>query len=191
MHLAGPRRFLESGSPGFLLRIKDELVFSTPSFLTSSRVVLTSALFTILVEGGQGFPLFALACLTDVLDGALARWLHAESKLGGVLDAYADFFLVFSTSTFLVWNGLAPFWFLCLITAAFIRFVFLKEASRSDPLGKHIGTVLFVALGVVLQFPVLFVATWAIAIASCYVVASMILCLALSRARCIIGVDGN
>ena len=164
-----------------MTNIKHELIFSMPSFLTSTRVVLTSVLFTTLVEGGWGFPVFALACLTDVLDGSLARWLNAESKFGGLLDASADFYLVLSTSIYLVWNGLVPFWFLCLIVAAFVRFVFFNGASRFDPLGKHIGTVLFVALGTVLVYHTPFVASWAIAVASCYVLTSMILYFTMSR----------
>lgn len=172
---------MDEVSLGFPFKVRDQLLFSIPSYLTSTRVVLTSILFTILIEGGRGFPVFALACLTDALDGALARRLHAESKLGGLLDASADFYLVFSTSVFLVWSGLVSGWFLCLVIAAFIKFVFIIRTSRSDPLGKHIGTVLFVALGVVLVSPVMFVASWAISIASCYVVASMLLCFVMPR----------
>ena len=179
--MGDPQKNVDGASLGFPIKIRDELLFSVPLYLTCTRVVLTSVLITTLMEGGQGFPVFALACLTDALDGALARRLHAESKLGGLLDASADFFLIFSTSMFLVWNGLASFWFLCLMAISFIKFVFFKEASRPDPLGKHIGTVLFVALGVVLVYPVVFVAYWAISVASCYVVASMMLCFVMPR----------
>jgi phosphatidylglycerophosphate synthase len=175
MYLASPRRIVDMESSGFFERTIDELVFSTPALLTSVRVVLASVLFTILVEGGRGFPFFALACLTDVFDGALARWLNAESKFGGLLDASADFLLVFSTSAFLVWKGIVSIWFLSLMVVAFARYVFGKDALGPDPLGKHIGTVIFVALGTVLVFPVLFVASWATVVASCYIVVSMML----------------
>ena len=137
--------------------------------------MLASVLFTTLVEGGWGFPVFAFACLTDVFDGALARWLNAESKFGGIIDASADFLLVFSTSVFLVWIGCMSIWFLSLMVVAFARYVFGKDTSGRDPLGKHIGTVIFVALGTVLIFPVLFVASWATIIASFYNVASLVL----------------
>jgi phosphatidylserine synthase len=175
MELAGSNRSVSGEPIGFLAEFKEGLVFSAPSLLTSTRIVITSVLFTTLVEGGWGFPVFALACLTDVFDGALARWLNTESKFGGLFDASADFLLVFSTSVFLIWNGIVSIWFLFLMVVTFARYIFGKDASGCEPLGKHIGTVIFVALGTVLVFPVLFVASWATFIASCYIVASMML----------------
>ncbi len=148
-----------------------------PSVVTSSRIVITAFLVTSLLEGGWGFPFFAFACITDLVDGALARRLHAESGFGGVLDASADFLLVLSTSTFLVWSGLVQIWFLPLLVVAFIKFIVSRVVSISDPLGKHIGTVLFFSLGTVLLFPNGFVATWATSIASCYILASIALSL--------------
>jgi phosphatidylglycerophosphate synthase len=160
--------------------ISGELIASLPTWLTSTRVILTSIMLTTLVEGGQGFPIYVVACLTDVLDGALARWLHVESKLGGWLDAASDFLLVFSTSVFLFWAGLAPFWFLCLLIVSFMKYVF-RDASRPDPLGKHIGTIIFLALGVILLFPVNYIAIWSTNVASFYIVTSMILSHILPR----------
>lgn len=117
--------------------------------------------------------MFSLACLTDVFDGWVARRLHAETRLGALLDASVDFVLVFAASSFLVWRQLASPWFLGLIVLAFLRFVLAGPGRGGDPLGKHIGTVLFVSLGVVLAAPAPFVSAWSTAIASCYVVASM------------------
>ncbi len=173
--MAGSSRSVNGEPIGLLAEVCVGLAFGAPSFLTSARVVMTSVLFTTLVEGGWGFPVFALACLTDIFDGALARWLNAESKFGGLFDASADFLLVFSTSVFFVWKGIVSIWFVVLIVAAFAGYVFGKDAPGHDPLGKHIGTVIFVALGTVLVFPVLFVASLATFVSSCYIVASMIL----------------
>ena len=146
-----------------------------PSLVSSVRVVITALLLASLLEGGWGFPLFVLACVTDLVDGALARRLNAVTETGGVLDACADFLLVLSTSVYLAWSGLVGMWFPVLIVAAFGKFVVGRAAHLPDPLGKHIGTVLFVALLTVLYFPSAFVAAWATSLASFYVLASMAL----------------
>ncbi|MFN7974985.1 MAG: CDP-alcohol phosphatidyltransferase family protein [Acidobacteriota bacterium] len=49
---------------------------------------------------GVAFWVFSVAGLTDLLDGALARWLHQRSRLGEYLDPAADKFLL--VSAFLV-----------------------------------------------------------------------------------------
>jgi len=43
---------------------------------------------------GPGFVIFVIGCLTDFLDGFLARRYNAVSKLGGVLDHTGDKFIV-------------------------------------------------------------------------------------------------
>lgn len=145
------------------------LALIIPNLLTSIRAIATSILFITLVEGGGGFPIYALACLTDVLDGFLARRLRVESEVGGMLDASVDFVLISSTSLYLVLDGLVSAWFLLLIVFAFTKFLVFRGKPVCDPFGKHIGTVLFVSLGTVLLFRAPFVANWAISIASCYV----------------------
>ncbi len=145
------------------------LALIIPNLLTSIRAISTSILFITLVEGGWGFPIYALACLTDVLDGFFARRLRIESEFGGMLDASVDFVLIFSTSLYLVLDGLVSAWFLFLILFAFTKFLLFRGKPVYDPFGKHIGTVLFVSLGTVLFFRAPLVANWAISIASCYV----------------------
>jgi phosphatidylglycerophosphate synthase len=142
-----------------------------PSTLTLMRAIATSILFVTLLEGRSGFPIFAVACLTDVFDGVLARRLHVESEAGGVFDASVDFVLVSSTTLYLVYAELASVWFLALILFAFFKYLLFR--GLSDPLGKHVGTILFVSLGTILMFPVQFVANWACFFASCYILAAM------------------
>ena len=51
--------------------------------------------------------LFAYACLTDFLDGALARILKAQTNFGRMLDPIADKLLVASVIMILVYDGRA------------------------------------------------------------------------------------
>ena len=72
-----------------------------PNILTASRIaaipVLTALFF---VEGDTArwtaLAVFALAALTDYLDGYLARARHWQSKLGQFLDPVADKLLIAS-----------------------------------------------------------------------------------------------
>ena len=60
----------------------------------------------------------------------------------------------------LTWEGLLSPLFVYLIVFAFAQFVAAKPRVGSDPLGKHIGTILFVALLVALAMSVGWVALW-------------------------------
>lgn len=78
-----------------------------PNFLTGARVVLTMALLFPAVTGAVLAALYLAAGLTDMLDGWLARRLHAESTFGARLDSAADFFFV-AAALFRLWPVAAP-----------------------------------------------------------------------------------
>lgn len=66
-----------------------------PDFLTLSRIVTTPviailALTPILSLQYIALALFFLACITDMLDGYIARKFNLTSRLGGLFDSYAD-----------------------------------------------------------------------------------------------------
>jgi hypothetical protein len=132
-------------------------------------------LFIQLQSGSLGVPIYIYACATDLLDGIIARRLHAESVLGSMLDAFADFGLVAGVSAYLISVGLLSPWFLALILLAFAQFVAAKPMPDSDPLGRHIGTVLFISLGLSLMYSTSWFVWWSTLMASGYVVASLAL----------------
>ncbi len=146
-----------------------------PSILTSTRFMATPLLLIQLQSGSLGVPIYIYACATDLLDGIIARRLHAESILGSMLDAFADFGLVAGVSAYLISVGLISPWFLALILLAFTQFVAAKPVPGSDPLGRHIGTVLFISLGLSLMYPTTWFVWWSTLVASGYVVASLAL----------------
>ena len=62
--------------------------------LTICRIVLCVALLTTEAFSPAFFLVYALAGLTDMLDGYVARRTNSESALGARLDSIADLFLV-------------------------------------------------------------------------------------------------
>jgi CDP-diacylglycerol--glycerol-3-phosphate 3-phosphatidyltransferase len=86
--------------------------FSLPNLLTYARFGLAVVLFVLIgVESWLGcLVVFALAALTDLLDGHLARRLNLASALGRNLDPLADKVLVCGAFIFLLPRGIEGHW---------------------------------------------------------------------------------
>jgi phosphatidylglycerophosphate synthase len=103
-----------------------------PNILTALRFILTIQFICALlgrfnhvstaIPAGP-YILFALICLTDLLDGAAARGLHAQTAFGAALDVAAD--LLFMISSFVLFNisGVLPVWFTVFVAADFLVFL--------------------------------------------------------------------
>jgi len=79
-----------------------------PNILTVSRIVFIPLILLAYFVGSKyghitSATLFALACITDFLDGYLARTFSVQSKLGIFLDPIADKLLVGSVIVMLVY----------------------------------------------------------------------------------------
>jgi phosphatidylglycerophosphate synthase len=96
--------------------------------------------------------LFAALVLSDALDGRVARRLGAATRWGGRLDVIADIFSVFLLLSGLAAMGECPWWTPLPPVATTVGFVAIPVGERLgfDPIGKHFGAVLFVAIGIVL-----------------------------------------
>ena len=150
-----------------------EFALLAPSLFTGARFIASIMLLSVLLTGDWGFQLYLFACTTDILDGFFARRLGSETRIGSMLDASADFSLVTAASCFLIMDGLVSLWFLVLIMVAFAQFVIVRPTPDSDPLGKNIGTVLFVSLGVAIAYPNSWVVSWSTLVASVYIITSL------------------
>ena len=75
-----------------------------PDFITLSRLVLTPVLWALALAGERPElgVLVAVAGLTDILDGFLARRLGRTSRWGSQLDSVADMVLIASITIWLV-----------------------------------------------------------------------------------------
>ncbi|HTE53932.1 MAG TPA: CDP-alcohol phosphatidyltransferase family protein [Kofleriaceae bacterium] len=117
-----------------------------PNLATAARVVLIAAAAIAWNAGGRpvALALGVVAGLTDYLDGALARRLGLTSRLGAMLDQFADAFLVLVGLTLAVTTspGLSPL-VLVLVMARelWVQGLRREAAARglelpSRPLGK-------------------------------------------------------
>ena len=59
--------------------------------------------------------LFAVAGLSDALDGFLAKQFRWESRLGSILDPLADKLLLMSSYLALAWIEFIPFWLVAVV----------------------------------------------------------------------------
>lgn len=91
------------------------------TFITLVRIILTPVIVVAMSLGywSVAFLMFGVAAWSDVVDGALARWLNEQTFLGACLDALADKLLtlsIFFTLAF-VQSPLfsLPCWFVWLV----------------------------------------------------------------------------
>lgn len=99
--------------------------------------------------------LLAFSGSTDFFDGYLARKLGAPSKFGAYYDATTDFTLILGIFTFFAVKGFYPFWLPILITVSFVQFIVTSRYAKKiyDPIGKYIGSALFIGIVLTLVFP--------------------------------------
>lgn len=71
-------------------------IFNLPNQITIARLVLSIGVFVLIPFGFYSLALagFALAAGTDWLDGYIARKYNLVTKLGRILDPFADKFLI-------------------------------------------------------------------------------------------------
>lgn len=87
-----------------------------PNILTYGRIVAVAVLAGVLFFGQSdnarwiAFAIFVAACITDWLDGYLARIWSQQSNLGRMLDPIADKLLVGVTLLMLVYIGTIQGW---------------------------------------------------------------------------------
>ncbi len=66
---------------------------------------------------GWAMLLFAIAGISDALDGYLAKRFSWQSRLGSILDPLADKLLLISSFIALTWLGLIPVWLTSVVIA--------------------------------------------------------------------------
>jgi cardiolipin synthase (CMP-forming) len=90
---------------------------TTASLITISRLLLAPivAYFIMSMQWQKAAIFFFMAALTDVLDGAVARYFNQQTFLGEWLDALADKVLILSTFYALFIVDLVPSWFACIV----------------------------------------------------------------------------
>jgi cardiolipin synthase len=88
-----------------------------PNILTILRLLGTPLILWVIAKDEliAAFWIFFAICITDWLDGYLARRWQATSKLGQILDPLADKFLLLSVYLTLALFNLIPMWLTVLV----------------------------------------------------------------------------
>ena len=135
-----------------------------PNQLTLLRIALSFLLIIFLLT--PGFPakliacfVFAIASLTDLWDGQLARKRGLVSDFGVLMDPIADKILVLSAFVAFVQLGLVPAWMVVLVASREFLVTGLRlfalgkgHVLPAEAAGKHKTASQMVAISLVLIF---------------------------------------
>lgn len=91
--------------------------WTIPNVLTVARILLTPVIVTAFINQRVGLALatFAVAGVTDALDGALAKLLGQRTELGAMLDPLADKILIVASFLCLGILEWAPAWLVVIV----------------------------------------------------------------------------
>ncbi len=92
---------------------------TVPNFITTIRIILTPIFIVYLINDQHLYALiiFALCCVSDGLDGFVARVFNQKSSLGAYLDPIADKLLLLATFITLGIRGSLPPWLTVTVIA--------------------------------------------------------------------------
>jgi CDP-diacylglycerol--glycerol-3-phosphate 3-phosphatidyltransferase len=119
-----------------------------PNTLTLGRIFLVPLLVVVLLTGSGGKELlgaaiFAVASLTDLLDGYLARRRKQVTEIGQWMDPLADKLLITAALVSLVQMDLAPAWMVAVILGREFAVTMLRtivhqrgQTLPASPIGK-------------------------------------------------------
>jgi cardiolipin synthase len=135
--------------------------------VTFLRMLLIPAFVILVIYGYLGWALlvFALAGLTDALDGLIARWSGQNTSLGAWLDPMADKLLLLSAFVVLSVPGLGlenrlPVWLTVLVisrdvvivlTVAIVNLALGPRTFRPSVFGK-VATATYILTAIVAMF---------------------------------------
>lgn len=104
-----------------------------PNILTLTRIILTISFLLLLhdlhlyVNNTVYFTLavivFVLICLTDFIDGKIARKINTVTTIGGLLDVAEDLIFILSSTFMLSLHNFIPMWYMVLVLVKFLEFV--------------------------------------------------------------------
>ena len=90
-----------------------------PNYITLFRIVLIPFFVYLMIYGYERAALliFVVACVTDALDGMIARLTNNITELGAFLDPMADKLLILSAFVTLVLMGMLPVWLVIVVVS--------------------------------------------------------------------------
>lgn len=103
----------------------DIVIFTIPNVITIARLIAIPFVVWAMLHDAwmSAFVLFALAGVSDGVDGYIARHFGQRSQLGTYLDPLADKALTIAVFSAFAADGVVPGWLLALIVARDIAIV--------------------------------------------------------------------
>jgi len=110
-----------------------------PNLLTAARLLAAPYILYLLWTGNYRSALvwFAIASLTDVLDGYLARRFKAGSRIGALLDPVADKILLSGSFLTLGVKGVFPIWLTILVLGRDLMIVGFAAIVLARKIHRH------------------------------------------------------
>ncbi len=97
-----------------------------PNYITLLRIILIPFFVNLMIYDyyREALAVFVFACITDALDGMIARLTKKQTALGAFLDPMADKLLIVSAFVTLVLMGLLPVWLVIIVISRDMILVF-------------------------------------------------------------------
>ena len=112
-----------------------------PNLISLARLLAVPVLIWLLIGGrhGAAFALFAVAAISDAVDGFIAKRFKQSSTLGRYLDPLADKALLVSIYWTLGFQGLLPSWLVILVISRDVLIVgaVLLSFTLEQPVRIH------------------------------------------------------
>jgi len=110
-------------------------MINIPNFLSLIRIAITPFIVISILNANLKFALFlfVFAGVTDLLDGYIARTFKSQTKLGNILDPFADKILMISTFITIAYTNMIPTWFAIILVikdSLMIMVYFISKALR-------------------------------------------------------------
>lgn len=112
-------------------------IFNLPNTITLMRIGVVPFLFILLLPPGRFWSLvlaalFIAACLTDLIDGYIARKYSLVTTMGKFLDPIADKLLVNTAMILMIPIGRMPAWIAAITIIRDLLVDWIRSASSSE-----------------------------------------------------------
>lgn len=121
---------LEPVSP--LQPLLRENIYTIPNMLTTTRIITAPAIgyFLVSQQSGLAMSIFVYSCVTDFIDGYIARKYNMKSIIGSILDPMADKLLMTICTLSLSYISSMPLYLACLIIGRDVLLSFMAFYYR-------------------------------------------------------------
>lgn len=109
-----------------------ENIYTIPNMLTATRIITAPAIgyFLINQQSGLAISIFVYSCVTDFVDGYIARKYNMKSIIGSILDPMADKLLMTICTLSLSYISSMPLYLACLIIGRDVLLSFMAFYYR-------------------------------------------------------------